>query len=255
MLLSYEPRVQYEKNQLLEVICQFRFPTILRIDSEEPAQFQERIRQMFPQYLVRMETPPVLPGQQPQKTKNYQFVSADNRWKLNLTKDFISLSSVAYQNWEGFARRIDQPLAAFIEIYQPSYIERVGLRYINGFSKEILQEASVRWRDLIQPHFLGILAEDDSFDGAVRRNNLDLETVLPGGVMLKTHAGPGMVKQNGANQTVPQSRFILDNDVSTGGKLSAQQAVESLQKLHETAYRVFRGAITDDLHEAMIPIE
>ena len=37
MLLSFEPRVQYEKNQLLEVICQFRFPTILRIEAEEPA--------------------------------------------------------------------------------------------------------------------------------------------------------------------------------------------------------------------------
>lgn len=251
MLLSYEPRVQYEKNQLLEVICQFRFPTILRIESEEPAAFQERIRQMFPQYSVRMETPPVVPGQQPQQTKNYHFVSADNRWKLNLTKGFISLSTVAYQNWEGFARRIDQPLAAFIEIYQPTYFERVGLRYVNGFSKEALGDNTTRWRDWIEPHFLGILSEDDTADGAVRRCSVDVETMLPGGTMLKTHAGPGMVNQNGQNQT----RFILDNDVSAAGKLSAQQAVESLPKLHENAYRVFRGAITDDLHEALGPIE
>lgn len=255
MLLSFEPRVQYEKNQLLEVICQFRFPTILRIEAEEPAQFQERIRQMFPQYSVRLEALPVLPGQQPQQTKNYHFVSTDGRWKLNLTKGFISLSSVAYHNWEGFARRIDQPLAAFIEIYQPSYFERVGLRYMNGFSKQNLGEEDIRWRDWIQPHFLGILAEDDTVDGAVRRNNVEVETMLPSGVMLKTHAGPGMVKQNGTNPQQPDSRFILDNDLSVIGKLTAQQAVEALPKLHESAFRVFRGAITDDLHEAMIPIE
>lgn len=255
MLLSNELHVEYEKNPLLEVICQFRFPTILRIDSEEPAQFQEKIRQRFPQYSVRLETSPARPGQQPQQLRNYQFVSVDGRWKLNLTKDFVSLSTVAYRNWDGFARQIDLPVAAFIETYQPTYFERVGLRYVNGFSREIIADHTVRWRDCIAPHFLGILAEDDTADGAVHRCSVDIETMLPGGIMLKSHAGPGVIKVAGAARQVQQVRFILDDDLCVTGKLSVQQAVEALPKLHESAYRVFRGAITDAMHEAMIPNE
>jgi hypothetical protein len=41
-------RVLYEKNPLESVICQVRFPTILRVDSEVPSDFQDRIRGRFP---------------------------------------------------------------------------------------------------------------------------------------------------------------------------------------------------------------
>ena len=44
MLFSDRPRTHYEKAPLHEVICQLRFPTILSINSKEPADFQELIR-------------------------------------------------------------------------------------------------------------------------------------------------------------------------------------------------------------------
>ena len=46
----------YEKNQLVETICQLRFPTILSIDTREPADFQDRIRAEFPRYHLQMDT-------------------------------------------------------------------------------------------------------------------------------------------------------------------------------------------------------
>jgi len=42
------PRVIYASNPLVDVICQVRFPRILRIDSELPVAFQEAIRDQFP---------------------------------------------------------------------------------------------------------------------------------------------------------------------------------------------------------------
>ena len=48
--------------------------------------------------------------QQPPVT-NHNFVSEDNQWKLNLTKDFIALSTLHYPGWEEFARQLDKPLA------------------------------------------------------------------------------------------------------------------------------------------------
>ena len=41
MISSDNRRYAYGKSQLIEVICQLRFPTILSIDTREPADFQE----------------------------------------------------------------------------------------------------------------------------------------------------------------------------------------------------------------------
>ena len=84
-MFSNEPRCHYHKNTLGEVICQLRFPQILSIETNVPAQFQEAIRDIFPLYSCRKENPaPKLvgtPGQmqiQPQQpNNNYQFVSED----------------------------------------------------------------------------------------------------------------------------------------------------------------------------------
>ena len=43
-MFSNEPRCIYRKNQLAEVICQLRFPEILKISAEAPVAFQEAIR-------------------------------------------------------------------------------------------------------------------------------------------------------------------------------------------------------------------
>src|SRR4051794_3088983 len=56
-------RVIYERNPLVEVICQVRFPAILRIDVEPPAAFQEAIRGAFPAFSesAGIEAPLALP--------------------------------------------------------------------------------------------------------------------------------------------------------------------------------------------------
>ena len=57
---------------------------------------------------------------EPQKPiTNYNFISEDGRWKLNLTQGFIALSTLSYTRWEDFATRLDRPLAQFIQLYQP----------------------------------------------------------------------------------------------------------------------------------------
>ena len=41
-------RVKYNRCPLVEVIFQLRFPTILSINSKQPADFQEKIRKEYP---------------------------------------------------------------------------------------------------------------------------------------------------------------------------------------------------------------
>lgn len=45
----HTPDVRLANSPLVEVVCQVRFPPILRINKEEPSDFQEAVRQRFPE--------------------------------------------------------------------------------------------------------------------------------------------------------------------------------------------------------------
>lgn len=259
MLFSEYQRCAYGRSPLIEVICQLRFPIILSIGANAPAAFQEAVRGAFPGYAVRQEQPaPKVTGlggpnpkvePQPAVT-NYNFISADGGWKINLTQNFIALSTLRYQGWEDFARRLDEPLARFIEIYRPAYFERIGLRYVNAVSRKRLGLEDCLWDDLIESHWLGILGEPDVEEGDVTKCAVDVESALAGGCRMKVHAGPGLL---GGGKKDPEVKFILDGDFSAGGKLDAGQVPGRLEDLHRYAVRFFRGAVTRQLHEAMAP--
>ena len=48
---------------------------------------------------------------------------------------------MAYPGWEAFGQHFDLPLAQFIRIYQPAFFQRIGLRYVNIFSRRALERA------------------------------------------------------------------------------------------------------------------
>ena len=258
MLFAPYERLQYARSPLVEVICQLRFPTILSIGANEPAAFQEAVRKDFPRYAARQEQVPpkvVKKGNatalEPQKPiTNYHFVSEDGRWKLNLTQNFIALSTLSYQRWEDFAARLDQPLAQFIQIYQPAFFERLGLRYVNAISRQRLGLEDQLWDDLIRDHYVGILGQPDVEETEITKCFLDVETPLVGGYRMKLHAGPGLI---GGGKTDKEVKFILDSDFSASGQLTADSVPAKLEDMHRFALCLFRGAITDELHQAMGP--
>lgn len=260
MLFSDYERYTYARSPLVETVCQLRFPTILSIDAKEPADFQEAIRREFPRYAMREERLPqriLNPGtpqqslEQPQTIKNYTFVSADNLWKLNLTRNFIALSTLRYTRWEDFAQRLDKPLAQFIQLYQPAPFERIGLRYVNAFSRHRLGLEGRPWNDLLEPPFLGPLDEDDVDEAATNKCSVDLDTAFAGGIRLKMHAGPGRL---GDGRKDPEVKFILDNDFSVLGAVPAEQVPEKLEAMHRFAVRLFLGSMTNLTFTALGPV-
>jgi uncharacterized protein (TIGR04255 family) len=260
-MFSNEKRCIYHKNQLADVICQLRFPEILSIETNLPAQFQDAIRDTFPQYSAKKEVAaPKLEGvpgnlsvvNQP-ATVNYQFVSQDGTWRVNLTSKFISLTCSKYTCWEEFAKQLDKPLAAFIQIYKPAYFERVGLRYLNFISKNALSLQNVPFSELFQPQYLGILGDEEIREDQTTRSGVDAEFTIRGGCRAKIHAGPGLVKRNGRAET--EIKFIFDQDLYMSGNVPVNYSAGTLEILHSQAFSIFRDAITDTLHEALDPAE
>ncbi len=246
-MISQKPRCVYDTNPLAEVICQLRFPEILSIQTNIPADFQEAIRRIFPQYSLRKEKV----QDQESPIHNYQFATADGHWRVNLTSKFISLACGSYTCWEDFAKMLDSPLAAFIRIYEPAFFERIGLRYLNFISRQALDLEEIPFRELIQPCYLGILSQEDVREADAVRSTVDADTAIRGGCRAKIHAGPGRVNQNGKPD--PEIKFIFDLDLYMQGNVPVNVSAGALETLHGQSYGIFRGAITPMLHEAMGP--
>lgn len=255
MLFASDDRYQYVSSPLIEVICQLRFPAILTIGAKEPAEFQESVRADFPRYVARQEqqAPRVVNGkvEQPPAVTNYNFISADGLWKINLTHDFVALSTLRYANWEDFAQRLDKVLASFIQLYRPAFFERIGLRYVNAFSRKELALEDVSFRELIADRYLGIFADDELAEQSVARSTVDGDIATRGGCRAKIHAGPGMVKRGNVQDT--EVKFIFDQDLFMPGKIPVNLSTAALSTLHAQGWAIFRDAITAKLHEAMEP--
>lgn len=258
-MFSNEIRCLYGSNQLADVICQLRFPEILTISANIPVDFQEEIRQEFPLYSAKSEpqvpkvsgTPGNLHLENQPASVNYQFTSSDGIWRVNLTSKFISLACTRYTRWEEFARKLDKPLAAFIKIYHPAYFDRVGLRYLNFFSRRELDLEGIPFSQLIQPRYLGLLSDEEIAETQTTRCSVDAEAAIRGGCRVKLHAGPGMIRKNGKPD--PEVKFIFDLDLFMVGNLPVNLSASTLETLHSQAFPIFRDAITDTLHDAMDP--
>lgn len=263
MLFSNRPRAIYQNAPVHEVICQLRFPVILSINNTDPADFQEAIREDFPQYAKQQDVPaPQITGlggpnpqvkQQP-AVSNYNFLSADGLWKINLTQNFIALSTLRYSGWDTFARELDKPLAEFIRLYKPAYFERVGLRYVNIISREKLELKSTPWTELISGPYMGALAAEDVREEDVLNSAVDVQMKLDSSCQAKIHATPGRLRP--ARPDAPQDpevKFIFDMDLSMGGNVPCTLSAGALETLHAHATEVFEGAVTDTLRTAMKP--
>ena len=186
---------------------------------------------------------------------NYTFLSADGRWKLNLTRDFIALSTIRYSGWEEFARHLDKPLAAFIKLYHPAYFQRVGLRYVNIISREKLGLENIPWTELIAPAYTGPLGEGDVREENFAGCNLDFTLKLDSSCHAKIHAGPNKVKSSLPGAAVdPEMKFVFDMDLFMGGDTPCTLSAAALETLHGHATRIFEGAVTDTLRSAMDPV-
>lgn len=150
-------RVKYNRCPLVEVIFQLRFPTILSINSKQPADFQEKIRKEYPFYDEGIEEQNELlintNGKSTQvkssQNKNYSFVSVDKTYKVNLTSTFIAISTRKYTQWEEFSEKVRQVVKAFQETYEVPFYTRVGLRYIDVIQRSVLGLSNEKWSDSV----------------------------------------------------------------------------------------------------------
>ena len=255
-------RVIYKNNPLDKVICQLRFPPILKIDTKVPDEFQERIRDCFPEFSEKSEiklpifksaqkdTPAeVLQSITPMGNKNYEFSSEDKVWTINLTRTFIALSTKDYKRREDFRTHLDAPLQAFIEIYKPSAFSRVGLRYIDIIRRSELNLNDMPWSVLLKPHALWLLGSSD-VNNNIRSFQAQCEIELEDETSI-ARVMTGLID----GQESDEECFMIDTDFYTTKKTATTDVDSKLDYFHIRGSRLIQWLITERLHKAMEPEE
>lgn len=258
-----QPRIIFRKNPLDQVICQLRFPTILKIDTDVPADFQEKVKDNFPNFSesteINIEIPlkekTSVPSELLQdviKTpghKNYEFKSNDGLWKVNLTRSFIALSTNKYERWEKFKNKLNIALNAFISVYSPPHFSRIGLRYIDVVKRSRLNLNDTDWRELLNPFVLGLLASEEIVSSVINFEN-KYELNLPDNES-RVRVITKFVRLADSSEVC----YMIDSDFYNSQKNTIENASVKLDFLNNLGSRLIQWYITDKLFKAMEPEE
>lgn len=225
-----------------EVVCQVRFPSILRISSEEPVDFQELIRGRFPSLEKRQSIQLKLaqPGNPAEPLSevqpiSYLFADADGRTQAVISPSFYAVSTKKYIGWRSFLEDLSKVHSALVEIYQPSYATRIGLRYINRLTFENTGVAN-------REELLSLIPDELT---STLRNRVwgDVEAML--GILNFVELPAQLNVRYGfeVDESIPG--FLLDFDYFEEGQFDLAEVIERCKRYHEAIYRAFRWMIRD----------
>ena len=256
-------REEYRNNPIEEVICQFRFPPILKIGTTTPAEFQDSVRKQFPLYQLQDTFPPVpeqvremlsqvgggienLLGSQFPRV--HQFATEDGASVISLQSDFIALRVTDYKRWEVFRECLESIERSFRTIYEPQFYSRVGLRYRDVIVREDLGLDNAPWNELLNRDLVGFYGQDEASElvtqavAAVQMKLPDIENAqvtLQYGLQTQTEK--------------TQSLYFIDTDIAIEQRTGLDDAFSLLDQFNRAAGNIFRWAISDTLRNAMGP--
>ncbi|MCA9397744.1 MAG: TIGR04255 family protein [Anaerolineales bacterium] len=260
--------VVYNKAPLKQVICQLRFPRILRIDSRPPEGFQERIRDRYPLYeqgvlkqrlgpLTEILSDDVVKLLTRQDQQTYDFISVDGNWSVGLTSEFVALSTSKYSDWNTFVGHLQHIIYALQTEFEPAFFTRIGLRYQNVISqKELGLDNNISWIDLIDSSLTGILSGNIkvSPNAIIEENHVVIINL--GNEIGKVKIQYGIKKDVKVQNRIIDEGYILDNDLFIDNRrIKADEVINRLHNLNEFAGRIFQASITDKLYNALEPRE
>jgi uncharacterized protein (TIGR04255 family) len=247
----HQPDVQLQNAPLAEVICQIRFPPILRIIREEPSEFQERVRHRFPELQIEQgvaitftgavsSTPPAVEA----PPKVYRFLRPAAQTVISLSVDFVALSTQAYTHWHDFAGDLNLAATSVQEIYQPPYAARIGLRYVNRFTPASIGSDGIdHVLDLLRPELISLYRTDAWSEptGFVTQLTLPDDTAT-------------LVMRTAYGRTKDEPFVLLDFDYFEEGQLELEHLIERCDRYHRTIYNAFRWSMRQASLEIFKPV-
>lgn len=238
----HHPDIPLAAPPLAEVICQVRFPPILRIAREEPSEFQEHIRARFPlldiEQGVVVKFPAPASGGAPSAEvppRVFRFGSEDSRTFVALAVDFYALSTQRYTHWADFAADLALVQAAVEAVYRPAHATRIGLRFINRFTPQGAHCATMsEVLALFRPELTALFHTDAWSQPA----SLVTQLNLPDDQAMLT-------LRTAFSDAEEEPFFLLDFDYYEEGRLDFDKLVERCDNYHRVIYNAFRWSLRE----------
>jgi uncharacterized protein (TIGR04255 family) len=245
-----KPDMQLENSPLVEVICQVRFPPILRIAIQEPSEYQELVRDEFPLlqveqgFMVRIPGPGVKaePVAEPQP-RIHRFRTADEQTAISIAADFYALSTNRYITWKEFARQLGLAHDAMQRVYKPVYATRIGLRYVNRLTPMNTGCKSVA-------EMFELLRSELSCQSRSEAWSMPTEAQCR---LVLTDADARLTLGAGFGEQDKEPFLLLDLDYFEEGKLELDGLVERCTRYNDVLYRAFRWCILDEKLDVFRP--
>ena len=138
----------YENAPIREAVCEFRFKSDSPWDIAIPGLFYAALKDEFPKRVYTQEAIPTtltvgpqtaLQGAQAIQTSiEMRFWRESDDGVIRLRPHSLSISHFKpYRSWDQFHSVIMQVFNVYLEIANPTGLERIGLRYINEFEFDI----------------------------------------------------------------------------------------------------------------------
>jgi uncharacterized protein (TIGR04255 family) len=180
------------------------------------------------------------------KTSGWRLTSADGAWVITLMPDNFSLETSAYTTWaDDFAPRLDALIAVVAEHVQPTFEQRIGLRYVDRINELGLTELAA-WQPYLRPELLG-LALHPQLGPGVRTYQQQVVIEVGDGVIAGLRHGP--VVEAGRDIV----DYQLDYDIfRQGGRPFDAGAVrDAAAQFNIYALQLFQATISDALLEEL----
>jgi uncharacterized protein (TIGR04255 family) len=248
---------------LIQVIFQIRFPKILRIEASPPADFQDAVRNLYP--IVEQQLPSGLQDLPPEVAKmlgvaaqqksNYQFLSQDRAITIALAPDALSVTSAKYTRWEEFETPVRLAVDALSNIYKPSFLTRIGLRYQNAVVPGDFDIGDLPWSALLSDNIRGQLAHPEFSNDRVAEAFSVVRAILHDrqeGILLQHGLGQ-REHRSGQHENGHEKAYVFDIDCYTEKQNDIADTHSYLRRFNARARYAFRWCISDFLHTALGP--
>ena len=247
--------VMLPRAPLVRVVAQVRFPPILTIRNPDyVAPFQEKIRARYPVLSEdRVANVAVSNSGIPEivNVMIWRFYDRfpDWGWRVSLTSDFVAIETKTYAGRVDFLSRLEEVLIGVEKIFNPSSVQRVGLRYVNRLQSDSINNL----HKLIKPKVLGVLSSDkdkpSSLHGAAMHMLTEAHLVAIEGIVKARWGmvGAGYTYDDDALEPRNEATWALDIDMSTElPSFKGQELANTAKKFAERLYWLFREMVTDE---------
>jgi uncharacterized protein (TIGR04255 family) len=259
MPLPETNRAIYARNPLAEVAAQLKFPAILKIESEIPAQFQDQIRDRYPRY-QQVRAAAQLPAELPPPVRNliqgmgaaagpiqHVFGTQDRKAVVTLSRESLSYKTTSYTRWETFREPLEGLRTVLEQVYRPAFYSRLGLRYVDIIRRSVLGLNDVPWGELLKPWIGGELASAElgsEIDQATSQTHCKLNG---DNAFLWLRTGIALAEPN------KEKCFLIDCDFHTHQRTEMANVTTALNIFNRASGNLFRWSIQDRLRDALQP--